>query len=72
MKKQLQFFSVLLLFLIFSTTGNSQNSDDSYQTFNNNPLHIGLKIGIPNGVGLGAEWVTPLLGNRIAPYVDFS
>ncbi len=33
---------------------------------------VGLKIGVPNIAGLSIEGVTPLLNNRIAPYVDFS
>ena len=36
-----------------------------------NPFRIGFKVGIPDGIALGAEYVTPLLGNRIAPYADY-
>ena len=35
-------------------------------------LSVGLKIGIPNIAGLSLEAVTPLLGNRVAPFADFS
>ncbi len=37
-----------------------------------NPVRIGLKFGFPNIAGLNAEYVTPLLGGRLAPSVDFS
>lgn len=33
---------------------------------------VGLKIGVPNIAGLSLEGVTPLLDNRVAPFVDFS
>ena len=33
---------------------------------------VGLKIGVPNVAGLSLEGVTPLLDNRVAPFVDFS
>jgi hypothetical protein len=36
-----------------------------------NPFRIGIKVGIPDGIALGVEYVTPLLGNRIAPYADY-
>lgn len=37
-----------------------------------NPMRIGLKIGLPNLVGLHLEYVTPLLNERLAPSVDVS
>ena len=36
------------------------------------PFRIGLKIGTPNAVGGGLEWVTPLLDNRFAVFFDYS
>ena len=35
-------------------------------------LSVGVKIGVPNIVGLSVEAVTPLLDNRIAAFADFS
>ena len=36
------------------------------------PIRIGLKFGIPNIIGLNGEYVTPALGERLAPTLDFS
>lgn len=36
------------------------------------PIRIGLKFGVPNIVGLNAEYVTPALNARLAPTMDFS
>ncbi len=36
------------------------------------PIRVGIKIGVPNIVGLNAEYVTPALGGKLAPTVDFS
>lgn len=35
-------------------------------------FRLGVKIGVPNIIGGNAEYVLPILGNRIAPYVDYS
>ncbi|MGJ5640638.1 hypothetical protein [Formosa sp. S-31] len=58
----------LILILIFSIPflGVSQRQEDI------NPFRIAIKTGFPSGVGLEAEFVTPLLGNRIAPFVDYA
>lgn len=36
------------------------------------PFRIGLKIGYPNVVGGNIEYVTPLLGNKLAAAIDYS
>ncbi len=36
------------------------------------PLRIGVKIGFPNLIGANMEYVTPLLQNRLAAFVDYS
>jgi len=36
------------------------------------PFRIGLKIGFPNVVGGNIEYVTPLLGNKLAVSIDYS
>lgn len=36
------------------------------------PFRIGIKFGVPNIVGLNAEYVTPILGGKLAPTADFS
>ncbi|MFT5892763.1 MAG: hypothetical protein ACI9Y7_002876 [Dokdonia sp.] len=35
-------------------------------------FRIGVKVGVPNIVGGGIEYVTPLFNNRIAPFIDYS
>ena len=35
-------------------------------------VNLGLKLGIPNVVGGSAELILPILGNRIAPFIDYS
>lgn len=54
----------LLSFVFFAMNFTSSAQD--------NPFRIGLKFGMPNIAGLNAEYVTPLLGGRLAPSVDFS
>ncbi len=36
------------------------------------PIRIGLKIGFPNIIGGNLEYVTPLLGNKLAASIDYS
>ncbi|MGB3589062.1 MAG: hypothetical protein WBA23_21120 [Tunicatimonas sp.] len=36
------------------------------------PVRIGLKVGLPNLVGLNVEYVTPWLGGRLAPTIDLT
>jgi len=36
------------------------------------PIRIGVKIGFPNAVGGHLEYVTPLLGERLAPSVEYT
>lgn len=59
MKKLLIFCFTLAL---FTASVNAQE----------NPMRIGLKFGIPNIVGLNLEYVTPALGAKLAPTLDFS
>ncbi len=55
-------FTLLVLVGIFSIPAYSQDQ----------PIRIGVKLGYPNFLGLNAEYVTPLLGGRIGPSVDYS
>jgi hypothetical protein len=36
------------------------------------PTRVGLKAGLPNAIGVNAEYVTPYLNGRLAPNVEFS
>ena len=61
---------------IDSTTDTFEIEDfqetDSIEIYKVKRLSFGIKLGIPNVAGLSLEGITPLLGNRIAPFVDFS
>ncbi len=52
----------LLSILLFTTVLNAQDK----------PIRIGVKLGVPNIVGLNFEYVTPLLGAKLAPTIDLS
>lgn len=45
---------------------------DSLQLNSLKRIAIGVKFGVPNIAGLSIEGVTPLLGNRVAPFFDYS
>lgn len=45
---------------------------DSIEIYKVKRISVGIKLGIPNVAGISFEGITPLLGNRIAPFVDFS
>ena len=67
----------LIIFIAFSTIGFAQEADQQEETLDSlapgiKRFSVGLKIGVPNIAGLSLEGVTPLLDNRVAPYIDFS
>lgn len=59
-------YLLTVVLLSLSLLSYSQRTEDV------NPFRVGVKVGFPNGVGLGVEYVTPILGNRIAPFLDYS
>ncbi|MCF6222976.1 MAG: hypothetical protein L3J34_04530 [Flavobacteriaceae bacterium] len=67
MKKTLIFCMLFSTCLIFS----QEFKQEEIKVDDINPFRIGLKAGILNGIGGGIEYVTPLLGNRIALFADF-
>ncbi len=52
----------LLIILGFSVASLAQDK----------PIRIGIKFGVPQVIGLNAEYVTPLLGKKLAASADFS
>ena len=54
-------------FLGFGAVSLAQGPGDDVRRF-----RVGLKAGVPNIVGGNAEFVLPVLGNRLAPFVDYS
>lgn len=64
----------MLLFcsIIFAQEQEDNQENDKKERKNIPAFRVGLKLGIPNGVGGNIEYVTPLLGQRIALYGDYS
>ncbi len=72
MKKLLLLFTV-----VFATTLSAQDLELETESIDSlaprvKRIAVGIKIGVPNIAGLSLEGVTPLLDNRIAPFIDFS
>ncbi|QCX01637.1 hypothetical protein FGM00_16525 [Aggregatimonas sangjinii] len=52
--------TILTLFTVFAGIAQEQ------------PIRVGVKIGFPNIIGGHLEYVTPLLGERLAPSLEYS
>ena len=68
---------LLTIFIALGTIGFAQEVDQQEETIDSlapsiKRFSVGLKIGVPNIAGLSLEGVTPLLDNRVAPFIDFS
>ena len=68
---------LLTILIALGTIGFAQEVDQQEETIDSlapsiKRFSVGLKIGVPNIAGLSLEGVTPLLDNRVAPFVDFS
>ncbi|MDT0645804.1 hypothetical protein RM545_03815 [Zunongwangia sp. F260] len=75
MKKAIQ-FSFITLFAICSSVVSAQSMDED-QFYSENepkvrPFRIGGKLGFPNLIGGNVEYVTPLLGDKLAVSADYS
>ncbi|MBV1887871.1 MAG: hypothetical protein KUG51_01120 [Urechidicola sp.] len=67
--------SLLLAILLICSVAFSQeeeNEDSKRKGKRILPFRIGLKAGLPNGIGGNVEYVTPLLNDRIAFFGDYS
>lgn len=53
-------------------TTSAFQKTDSLEIYKIKRVSLGIKLGIPNIAGFSTEVITPFLGNRIAPYLDFS
>ena len=69
---------LLTIFMALATIGYAQEFEQQQEETIDSlapsvkRFSVGLKIGVPNIAGLSLEGVTPLLDNRVAPFVDFS
>lgn len=61
---------VLTLLIILTGIGTSFAQNDTLAK-SIKPLRFGVKIGVPHLFTANAEYVTPLLGNRVAVAVDY-
>ena len=64
---------ILLSLILFSNRAFSQvEKVEALDSIKVKHINLGVKLGIPNLIGGSAEIVLPILGNRIAPYFDYS
>ena len=74
----MRIFIISLIFIIFTTnksfTQNLQTIDTiEVDTISNlKRFSFGIKMGIPNILGLTTEAILPIFKNRISPYFDYS
>lgn len=84
MKKSILFLLSIFVFQLSAQETSTQNSSETDIEQNENEItenttsnprvkrfSIGIKVGAPNILGVSIEVVTPLLKNRIAPYIDY-
>lgn len=62
----------ILCMLFVATFSFAQQDDSSSSDSELRPFRIGLKFGVPNLASLELEYVTPLLNNRVAPFVNYT
>lgn len=70
--KKISLVFVMLLFCSIAFSQDEENEDTKRKGKRILPFRIGLKVGIPNGVGGNIEYVSPLLNDRIAFFGDYS
>ena len=65
-------FIISSMFVLAQEVEQDVETLDSLELPSIKRIAIGVKFGVPNIAGLSLEGVTPLLGNRIAPFFDYS
>lgn len=68
--KKLTILSVMLC--ICSISFAQEKSEELQEKTDLKPFRIGVKIGVPNVIDGNLEILTPLFGNRLAPFVDYT
>jgi hypothetical protein len=69
--KYFRYFFILALLCAFSLNINAQTNEDTSSEKSIKPFRIGVKIGLPTIATINAEYVTPLLDDRVAFTVDY-
>lgn len=72
MKKTSLLLAMILLCSVAFSQEEEENGESKQKGKRVLPFRIGIKAGIPNGVGGNFEYVTPLLNDRIAVFGDYS
>src|SRR5690606_1934849 len=62
---------ICLIGLLVSFSMYNFAQGDSLNTKSIKPLRFGVKVGVPNIITANAEYVTPLLNNRVAFSIDY-
>ena len=70
--KKISLLFAMLLFCGIAFSQEEENEESKRKGKRVLPFRIGIKAGIPNGVGGNIEYVTPLLNDRIAVFGDYS
>ncbi len=66
----MKILNIICMLLICSIAFSQEKEDKN--DYDINPFRIGVKLGVPNIIGGDLEYVTPLLDNRIALFIDYS
>lgn len=61
---------IVAIIVLFNVL-NGMAQKDSIEVKSIKPLRIGVKVGVPSILTVNAEYVTPLLGNRVAIFGDY-
>jgi len=69
--KYSKFLLLCCLFVGFQSYAQDEVLTSTPEYTSIKPLRIGVRIGSPNILTLNAEYVTPLLGDRVAATIDF-
>tara|TARA_B100000767_G_C19778143_1_gene543986 strand:+ start:10287 stop:10976 length:690 start_codon:yes stop_codon:yes gene_type:complete len=57
---------------VFDESNEQIQNIDSLESNKIKRVSLGIKLGIPNIAGVSLEGISPILGNRIAPFFDYS
>ncbi|MGC6434358.1 MAG: hypothetical protein ACON4M_09210 [Crocinitomicaceae bacterium] len=64
---------ILLVFLLFTTISFSQEivNDSISDKSKSKLISVGAKLGVPNVISFNGEIILPILGNHLAPFIDY-
>jgi len=65
------YIALLSITMLFSASAQETINGNIAVKESIKPLRVGLKLGVPSILTLNAEYVTPLLNDRVAPFIDY-